>query len=66
LFRQDTGVYGILTPHISEAGHPALDLRSAIADAIGMEDALGALHRFSLLTFSGDARTYRCRGVGSV
>lgn len=58
LFRQRAGVYGELTPSISQAAVPARDLRSAVADAIGCEDALGALHRFSLLTFSLETRSY--------
>jgi DNA-binding SARP family transcriptional activator/tetratricopeptide (TPR) repeat protein len=58
LFHQDARVYASLTPVISEAREPALDLHSALGDAIGTEDALGALHRFSLLTFAPDVRTY--------
>jgi DNA-binding SARP family transcriptional activator/tetratricopeptide (TPR) repeat protein len=58
LFRQRADAYGELTPSISQAAVPARDLRSAIADAIGAEDALGALHRFSLLTFSLETRSY--------
>jgi DNA-binding SARP family transcriptional activator/Flp pilus assembly protein TadD len=58
LFRQPAEAYGVLTPSIPRAVGPARDLRSAIADGIGLEDALGALHRFSLLTFSLESRSY--------
>jgi len=58
LFRQTADVYAALTPVIPEAGEPSRDLRAAVADAIDMEDALGALHRFSLLTFSLETRSY--------
>ncbi len=58
LFRQPPDAYETLTPAIAPAAQPARDLRSAIVDAIGLEDALGALHRFSLLTFSLENRSY--------
>jgi DNA-binding SARP family transcriptional activator/tetratricopeptide (TPR) repeat protein len=58
LFHQSDEAYGALTPTIPEFPEAARDLRAAVADSIGMEDALGALHRFSLLTFSFETRTY--------
>ncbi|MGD0472453.1 MAG: FxSxx-COOH system tetratricopeptide repeat protein [Candidatus Velthaea sp.] len=58
LFRQPLDSYEALVPSIPQAEKPALDLRAATLDAIGLEDALGALHRFSLLTFSLETRTY--------
>ncbi len=58
VFRQDAGVYAALTPAIAESARPPRDLRAAVADGIDMEDALGALHRFSLLTFALETRSY--------
>jgi DNA-binding SARP family transcriptional activator/Tfp pilus assembly protein PilF len=58
LFRQDPAAYAALTPARPQGAAPVRDLRAAIDDSIGMEDALGALHRFSLLTFSIETRTY--------
>ena len=58
LFRQDPAVYAALTPASPHGVAPVRDLQAAIDDSIGMEDALGALHRFSLLTFSIETRTY--------
>jgi DNA-binding SARP family transcriptional activator/tetratricopeptide (TPR) repeat protein len=58
LFRQPPDAYGALTPSLAGVAGPVRDLRAAVADAIGFEDALGALHRFSLLTFSLETRSY--------
>lgn len=46
-----------LRPILAEGGS-ALDLRSAIADDVRLDEALGALDRLSLLSFSGASRTY--------
>jgi DNA-binding SARP family transcriptional activator/tetratricopeptide (TPR) repeat protein len=58
LFHQAAGAYGTLAPHIAESTAPLRELRAAVDDAIDKEDALGALHRFSLLTFALETRTY--------
>ena len=56
LFRQPIDLYPErLQPVIS--GHEALDLRSALVE-LRLDDALGALDRLSLLTFSQSSRTY--------
>jgi tetratricopeptide (TPR) repeat protein len=46
-----------LRPVLAEGGS-ALDLRSAIADELRMDEALGALDRVSLLSFSEASRSY--------
>jgi DNA-binding SARP family transcriptional activator/Tfp pilus assembly protein PilF len=58
LFRQPPDAYAALTPSLAGAAVAVRDLRAAVADAIGLEDALGALHRFSMLTFSLETRSY--------
>jgi DNA-binding SARP family transcriptional activator/Tfp pilus assembly protein PilF len=58
LFEQAAAAYAALVPVILEAGAAGRDLRSAVDDPLGVEDALGVLHRLSLLTFSLEARTY--------
>jgi class 3 adenylate cyclase/tetratricopeptide (TPR) repeat protein len=45
-----------LRPAVS--GHETLDLRSALAGDLALDDALGALDRLSLLTFMQSSRTY--------
>jgi DNA-binding SARP family transcriptional activator/tetratricopeptide (TPR) repeat protein len=58
LFGQPPEAYGALTPSIAHAGGVIRNLRDAVAGAIGLEEALGALHRFSLLSFSLETRSY--------
>ncbi len=59
LFVQPPEIYaGSLAPGLGTQT-PALDLRSCIASAAHTDDALGALHRFSLLVFSPETRSYR-------
>jgi tetratricopeptide (TPR) repeat protein len=58
LFDRNATVYPPLRPLIPEASEPPRDLHAAAADPIGREEALGALHRFSLLIFSPESRTY--------
>ena len=58
LFRQPIGNYPAeLQPELSE-GVSALDLRSTIADELLLDEALGALDRLSLLTFSESSCSY--------
>ncbi|MBV8198398.1 MAG: tetratricopeptide repeat protein [Candidatus Eremiobacteraeota bacterium] len=57
LFRQPTERYGEdLQPVLSDGA--ALDLRAAVADDLRADEALGALDRLSLLTFSESAQAY--------
>ncbi|HEY6325170.1 MAG TPA: FxSxx-COOH system tetratricopeptide repeat protein, partial [Candidatus Cybelea sp.] len=58
LFRQPLENYpGDLRPTLSDGGS-ALDLRSALANDLLLDEALGALDRLSLLTFAPASRTY--------
>jgi tetratricopeptide (TPR) repeat protein len=58
LFRQSIEHYPAgLRPELSEGG-TALDLGSACADALHLDEALGALDRLSILAFSGSSRAY--------
>ena len=58
LFRQSIDNYSAeLRPELSE-GETPLDLRSTIADELCLDEALGALDRLSLLTFSETSRSY--------
>ncbi len=57
LFRQGIEYYAEgLQPVLTDAG--ALDLRSAIADEMHLDEALGALDRLSLLSFAQSSQTY--------
>ena len=57
LFRQASEYYAEgLQPVLSDG--VALDLRSAIADELRLDEALGALDRLSLLSFTQSSRTY--------
>jgi len=57
LFRQAIDFYptGLRPNH---ADGTALDLRSAVADELRLDEALGALDRLSLLAFAQNSRTY--------
>jgi tetratricopeptide (TPR) repeat protein len=58
LLRQTAdGASAELQPILAEGGN-ALDLHTAIADEIRLDEALGALDRLSLLSFSEASRTY--------
>jgi tetratricopeptide (TPR) repeat protein len=58
LFRQPLENYpDDLRPALSDDGS-ALDLRSALADDLRLDEARGALDRLSLLTFAPGSRTY--------
>jgi class 3 adenylate cyclase/tetratricopeptide (TPR) repeat protein len=58
LFRQPLQNYAEhLRPVIPSGGEP-LDLRDALADALLLDEALGALDRLWLLTFAENTRTY--------
>lgn len=58
LFRQPLEDYrDDLRPELSDGGS-ALDLRSALANDLLLDEALGALDRLSLLTFAPASRTY--------
>jgi tetratricopeptide (TPR) repeat protein len=58
LFRQSAEVYGEgLHPVLPGSAVPTLDLRATVADAGCVDEALGALHRLSLVAFS-ETRTY--------
>ncbi|HEY6326922.1 MAG TPA: adenylate/guanylate cyclase domain-containing protein, partial [Candidatus Cybelea sp.] len=57
LFRQPMYLYPEgLRPVVS--AHDTLDLRSALSDDLGVDDALGTLDRVSLLAFAQSSRTY--------
>ena len=57
LFRLPTSAYAAaLQPTLPDG--QALDLRSALADEVLLDEALGALDRLSLLDFSQSSRTY--------
>jgi class 3 adenylate cyclase/tetratricopeptide (TPR) repeat protein len=57
LFRQASECYAEgLQPVLSDG--VALDLRSAIADELRLDEALGALDRLSLLSFTQSSQTY--------
>lgn len=59
LFAQPHEIYATdLRPRLGTET-PALDLRACISNAARTDDALGALHRFSLLVFSPETRSYR-------
>lgn len=58
LFAQVPEAYGRLTPQLGPEIVP-LDLHACVCSAALTDDALGALHRFSLLVFSPETRTYR-------
>lgn len=58
LFAQYAAAYAPHAPVLPDAGSPARDLRSVISDPIDADEALGALHRLSLLTFAPETRTY--------
>lgn len=57
LFRQPIEKYAEGLQPILPEGGTALDLRSAIADDLRLDEALGALDRLSLLSFSPTSRT---------
>jgi class 3 adenylate cyclase/tetratricopeptide (TPR) repeat protein len=57
LFRQSSERYAEdLRPSLANGA--ALDLRSAVADELRLDEALGALDRLSLLAFAPDSMTY--------
>ena len=57
LFQQDSEVYAENLHPLLQAGDTVgRDLRSTLLDATGFEKALGALERFSLVTFFREAR----------
>jgi tetratricopeptide (TPR) repeat protein len=57
LFRQPIDAYSHgLQPVVHESG--ALDLHSALADGLRLDEALGTLDHLSLLAFSPSSRTY--------
>ncbi len=57
LFRQPVGTYADgLTPALADG--IALELHSVIADGLRLDEALGALDRLSLLSFTASSRTY--------
>jgi DNA-binding SARP family transcriptional activator len=58
LLAQPADVYGNLTPLVADSADPPLGLHAVATDALGREEALGALHRYSLLTLSLETRTY--------
>ncbi len=58
LFRQPLEFYRDAVRAELPEGAEALDLRSAIADEVRVDEALGALDRLSLVSFSLTSRTY--------